>query len=53
MNKAVDAVAGGWQTSGIFSGHGGFPTPGDVLEDSRVRYTFDGFATLLLCAASK
>jgi hypothetical protein len=25
MNKAVDAVIGGWQTSGIFSWHGGFP----------------------------
>jgi hypothetical protein len=25
MNKAVDAVVGGWQASGIFSWHGGFP----------------------------
>jgi hypothetical protein len=25
MNKAADALAGGWQTSGIFSWHGGFP----------------------------
>lgn len=25
VNKAVDAVIGGWQTSGIFSWHGGFP----------------------------
>lgn len=25
MNKAADALLGGWQTSGIFSWHGGFP----------------------------
>jgi hypothetical protein len=25
MNKAADALAGGWQTSAIFSWHGGFP----------------------------
>ncbi len=25
MNKAVDAVIGGWETSGIFTWHGGFP----------------------------
>ena len=25
MNRAVDAVVGGWQTSAIFSWHGGFP----------------------------
>ncbi|HMC61829.1 MAG TPA: hypothetical protein VKJ01_21730, partial [Candidatus Solibacter sp.] len=25
MNKAADALIGGWQTSGIFSWHGGFP----------------------------
>ena len=25
MNKAVDAVVGGWEASGIFSWHGGFP----------------------------
>jgi Carboxypeptidase regulatory-like domain len=25
MNKAADALVGGWQTSGIFSWHGGFP----------------------------
>src|ERR1043165_7229135 len=25
MGKAADAVIGGWQTSGIFSWHGGFP----------------------------
>jgi len=25
MNKAADALLGGWQTSGIFTWHGGFP----------------------------
>jgi hypothetical protein len=25
MNKAADALIGGWQTSGIFTWHGGFP----------------------------
>jgi hypothetical protein len=25
LNRGVDAVIGGWQTSGIFSWHGGFP----------------------------